>query len=152
MITKIHGLAGLKGQLGAPLGPSKLIEVDQVMINAFADATGDRQWIHTDVERAQRENGHTIAHGILVLSLIVTMANDVFLVDEPVAINYGFDKVRFIAPVPAGTQLAGNFTLQGVEPRPNGTRALWDVQLTSDDDRVVCAALWWTYYPSLIQE
>jgi acyl dehydratase len=92
--------------VGQELGVSQWIAVDQDRINAFADTTGDHQWIHVDVERARSESpyGTTIAHGFLTLSLIPALSKDNYCVDNAkMGINYGLNKVRFLAPVPAGS-------------------------------------------------
>jgi acyl dehydratase len=92
--------------VGQELGVSQWIAVDQDRINAFADTTGDHQWIHVDVERARFESpyGTTIAHGFLTLSLIPALSKDNYRVDNAkMGINYGLNKVRFLAPVPAGS-------------------------------------------------
>ena len=92
--------------VGQELGVSQWIAVDQDRINAFADTTGDHQWIHVDVDRARSESpyGTTIAHGFLTLSLIPALSKDNYRVDNAkMGINYGLNKVRFLAPVPAGS-------------------------------------------------
>jgi acyl dehydratase len=94
--------------VGEELGVSEWQEIDQDRINAFADATGDHQWIHIDVERAKKESpyGTTIAHGFLTLSMIPALTKDNYRVENAkMAINYGLNKVRFIAAVPAGGRI-----------------------------------------------
>jgi acyl dehydratase len=94
--------------VGQELGVSRWIGVDQERIKAFADATGDHQWIHVDVERAGTESPYrtTIAHGFLTLSLIPALSKDNYHVDNAkMGINYGLNKVRFLAPVPAGSRI-----------------------------------------------
>jgi acyl dehydratase len=94
--------------VGQELGVSKWVAVDQDRINAFADTTGDHQWIHIDIERARSESpyGTTIAHGFLTLSLIPALSKDNYHVDNAkMGINYGLNKVRFLAPVPAGSRV-----------------------------------------------
>ena len=94
--------------IGRELGPSAWIVVDQAMIDRFADAMGDHQWIHVDVERARREmpGGKTIAHGYLTLSLIPRMAATLLeITRRGRGINYGSNKIRFISPVPAGSRV-----------------------------------------------
>jgi acyl dehydratase len=94
--------------VGEELGVSEWVAVDQDRINAFADATGDHQWIHVDLERAETESpyGTTIAHGFLTLSLIPGLSKDNYRVDNAkMGINYGLNKVRFLAPVPAGSRI-----------------------------------------------
>src|SRR5436189_3341488 len=103
--------------VGRELGPSEWITVDQPTIDKFADATGDHQWIHVDVERAKREmpGGKTVAHGYLTLSLVPRMAATLLEVTKRSrGINYGSNKVRFISPVPAGAR---------APPRPADGRA-----------------------------
>src|SRR5437870_10463483 len=108
--------------VGTELGPSEWVTVDQAMIDKFADATGDHQWIHVDVERAKREmpGGKTIAHGYLTLSLVPRMASTLLEVTHRSrGINYGSNKIRFISPVPAGAPLP----LRPPDARaPGGTR------------------------------
>jgi acyl dehydratase len=117
-------LATIGDFVGKELGVSDWITVDQERINAFADCTGDHQWIHVDVERAQRESpfGGTVAHGYLTLSLLPAMHYQVGTVPGGVtaALNYGADKVRFITPVPAGARIRDRITLVGVEDKGGG--------------------------------
>ena len=98
--------------------------IDQETIDRFADVTGDRQWIHVDVERARRESpgGTTIAHGYLTLSLLPAMRAQVGVVPPGATrtINYGLDRVRFLEPVPAGARVRGRIVLSGVDERANG--------------------------------
>lgn len=94
--------------VGAELGVSGWLTVDQARIDAFAAATGDHQWIHTDRRRAEDESpyGTTIAHGMLTLSLIPALSKQCFVVDDAkMGVNYGLNKVRFVAPVPAGSRV-----------------------------------------------
>ena len=101
----ISGLEELKTYVGKEIGVSNWCEVTQEMINTFADATGDHQWIHVDVERAKKESpyGGPIAHGFLTLSLTPKLVWEVYKVDGvKMGVNYGVNKVRFPAPVPAG--------------------------------------------------
>jgi acyl dehydratase len=98
----------LKIHIGQELGPSEWMTVDQAMIDKFADATGDHQWIHVDVERAKREmpGGKTIAHGYLTLSLVPRMAATLVKVTKRKrGVNYGSNKVRFTNVVPAGARI-----------------------------------------------
>jgi acyl dehydratase len=94
--------------VGRALGPSEWLTVSQEMIDRFAEATGDHQWIHVDVERAGREmpGGRTIAHGYLVLSLLPRLAPTLMTIrGRKRGLNYGSDRVRFTAPVPAGARV-----------------------------------------------
>jgi len=112
--------------VGRELGPSAWIVVDQAMIDRFADATGDHQWIHVDVERARREmpGGKTIAHGYLTLSLIPRMAATLLeITRRGRGINYGSNKIRFISPVPAGSRVRLRQRIVNAEEAPgNGIR------------------------------
>ena len=114
----------LKDFVGKELGVSGWITVDQAMINQFADCTGDRQWIHIDVERARRESPFRtpIAHGYLTLSLVAALAFEIGAVpeDTQAAFNYGLDRVRFITPVRAGSRIRLKTTLMSVEDRGPG--------------------------------
>lgn len=107
--------------VGEQLGVSDWVEVDQEMIDRFAELTGDRQWIHVDRERAQREIGGTIAHGFLTLSLMSVMAEQIIDVSGYArTVNYGFDKVRFISPVPSGARIRMRETLVSAERKGEG--------------------------------
>src|SRR5438132_2397667 len=109
--------------IGRELGPSDWITVDQAMIDRFADATGDHQWIHVDVERARREmpGGKTIAHGYLTLSLIPRMAATLLeITRRSRGINYGSNKIRFISPVPAGSRIRLRQRIVGAEEVAGG--------------------------------
>ena len=116
----------LKKHIGTELGPSEWITVDQPMIDKFAEATGDHQWIHVDVERAKRDmpDGKTIAHGYLTLSLVPRLASTLSRVSKRRhGINYGSNKVRFISPVQAGSRVRLRQKLVKVEDvENNGVR------------------------------
>lgn len=101
----LEALSSLVSTETGPFGP--LMPITQEMIDRFADLTGDRQWIHVDVERCRREGVSTIAHGFLVLSLVTALvqAGDVRIVGHGRVINYGADMLRFTSPVPAGCNL-----------------------------------------------
>jgi len=112
--------------IGKELGPSEWLTVTQEMIDKFAEATGDHQWIHVDVERAKRElpGGKTIAHGYLTLSLLPRMAPTLMsITGRRRGVNYGSNKVRFVSPVPAGSRIRLTQTIKSVEPvEGNGVR------------------------------
>jgi len=114
----INGLEELRQLTGQEVGVSDWIEVSQDMINRFADLTGDHQWIHVDVERARKDTpfGNTIAHGFLTVSLLSQMSARTIEVrgDFKMRINYGFNRLRFVSPVPAGSRIRGHFTPQHV--------------------------------------
>jgi acyl dehydratase len=121
----------LKQHIGRELGPSEWMTVDQGMIDKFADATGDHQWIHVDVERAKREmpGGKTIAHGFLTLSLVPRMAATlVNITKRSRGINYGSNKVRFTSPVPAGARIRLKQRITSVDDvAGNGVRVTSEV-------------------------
>lgn len=110
--------------VGKELGVSSWVTVDQKMINEFAETTGDRQWIHVDVERAKKYSpfGAPIAHGYLTLSLVAAMSYDIGAVPDGVAaaFNYGLDKVRFLTPVKAGQKVRMRTTLVSFDPKGPG--------------------------------
>src|SRR3954454_9292570 len=96
------------GESDVDLGTTEWQTIDQARINEFAEATGDRQWIHVDVERAAAgPYGATIAHGMLTLSLVPVMIGEVVSVTATYGLHYGFEKVRFTAPVPVGSRIRG---------------------------------------------
>ena len=108
MTTIVQGTAGLRDLVGQHLGYSDYLEVGQDRVNQFAEATGDHQWIHVDVERAKRESpfGGPIAHGYLTLSLGPLLVPQVVQVQGiSMGVNYGSEKIRFPAPVPVGSKL-----------------------------------------------
>jgi acyl dehydratase len=113
--------------VGQDLGVSEWILVDQARINAFADCTGDHQFIHVNEQRAkQTPFGGTIAHGLLTLSLLPAMAYDVLpkIQGATHGVNYGYDKVRFVSPVPSGSQVRGHFKLESAEITKPGVLAV----------------------------
>ena len=116
--------------IGKELGPSEWLTVTQEMIDKFAEATGDHQWIHVDVERAKRElpGGKTIAHGYLTLSLLPRMAPTLMsITGRRRGVNYGSNKVRFISPVPAGSRIRLRQRLVNAEETKDG-----GVRITSE--------------------
>ena len=125
-MLKVEKPQDLLQHVGQELGPSEWLTVTQEMIDKFADATGDHQWIHVDVERAKRElpGGKTIAHGYLTLSLLPQLAPTLMKVEKRRrGVNYGSNRVRFTAPVPAGARVRLRQKLVKVEPvEDNGVR------------------------------
>ena len=117
-------MAGLGERVGHELGLSDWVAIDQPRIDAFASCTGDHQWIHVDVERAKRESPFRcpIAHGYLALAMVAPLAMQVGIIPQDAAagLNYGVDKVRFLAPVPAGARVRLRVVLVGIEPREGG--------------------------------
>ena len=139
--TAFDDLPKLAGQ---ETGVSDWVTIDQDRINKFADATGDHQWIHVDVERAKTmmPGGKTIAHGYLTLSLIPWLTGD-FLNIQGVTrgINYGSNKVRFISMVPVGSRLRARAKLLAVEPKSGGMQMTTEVTIEIDgQQRPACVA------------
>jgi acyl dehydratase len=128
-----YSLATAPQCVGRDLGVSEWVTVDQDRINRFAACTGDRQWIHVDVERAKSESpfGGPIAHGYLTLSLVAAMVMELGVIppDAATGLNYGLDKVRFIAPVKAGALVHTRANLLAAEPQSGG-RMLLKLQCT----------------------
>jgi len=119
----IASLDEIRAKIGEEVGVSDWILVDQARIDAFADATDDHQFIHVDPNAAASGPfGGTIAHGFLTLSLLSRMAAEAMLVPDGVrmAVNYGFDRVRFLAPVRSGKRVRGRFTLDSIEEKAPG--------------------------------
>ena len=125
-MLKVEKPSDLLQHVGETLGPSEWLTVTQEVIDKFADATGDHQWIHVDVERAKKElpGGKTIAHGYLTLSLLPRLAPTLMKVEQRRrGVNYGSNRVRFTAPVPAGARIRLKQRLVKVEPvEDNGFR------------------------------
>jgi acyl dehydratase len=120
---EFQNMAEMKEAVGEELGTSDWFTIDQDQINKFAEATGDHQWIHVDVERASKEmpGGSTIAHGYLTLSLLPMMNYEIYQVKSTKsAINYGGNKLRFLNMVPAGSRVRGKLKLLSVEESRSG--------------------------------
>jgi acyl dehydratase len=124
MTTRIDGIAGLKQRVGDHLGYSEWHEVTQEQVNLFADATGDHQWIHVDIERAKAGPfGGPIAHGYLTLSLTPALLSEILEVSGiTMAVNYGLNKLRFPAPVPVGSKVRAGVQLDHVEDVSGGVQ------------------------------
>lgn len=139
----IESLAELPALLGQTVGSSAWITVTQQRIDDFARATGDRQWIHVDPARAAAGPfGTTIAHGFLTLSLLPEMADSAFDIrGQRMGVNYGLNKVRFPAPVPAGSRVRGHFRLIGCEPLDGGLQVTMEVTMEREGEaKPVCVA------------
>ena len=122
-------------------------EITQEAIARFAEITGDQQWIHIDVERARRESayGTTIAHGFLTLALTSQLLRDAVgsIGGTRMSINDGLNRVRFPAPVPAGSRVRGRCTLLQLEPIDGGVQATWGVLIERDGGTKPCCAAEW---------
>ena len=126
MTTAAFSFATLSAWIGEELGTSPWVTIGQDRINEFARSTGDHQWIHVDVERATRESpfGGPVAHGYLTLSLLADASMNIGVgpPDAAAALNYGLDKVRFLAPVRAGSRLRTHIWLVVVKDQPGGRK------------------------------
>lgn len=122
-----QNLTEFRQHLGQEIGVSPWDTIPQAQINAFADATGDHQWIHIDPEKAAAHSPFksTIAHGFLTLSLAPRLMSEVYKIESvKMGINYGANKVRFTSPVPSGSRVRMRITLKEIEDQaPNGIRA-----------------------------
>jgi len=128
---------------GEDLGQSEWHTITQEQVNAFADATGDHQWIHIDVERAKSGPfGGTIAHGYLTVSLLPILMTEIFRVENiTMGINYGLDRVRFPAPVLTGSRIRASATLTDVKPNPLGLRAYIRITIEIEgQEKAACVA------------
>ena len=128
--------------VGVELGPTSWLELPQERIDAFAAATDDPQWIHTDPERAAGGPfGTTIAHGFLTLSLCVPMLYELFPPSAGALVNYGVNRVRFPAPVPSGSRIRGRFRVLSVEHVPAGGRGVIEATVECEGvEKPVCVA------------
>jgi acyl dehydratase len=121
----------LESRVGQEIAVSPWVEMPQERIDLFAKATEDLQWIHVDPERAKKSPfGSTIAHGFLTLSMLPKLTESTFeFSDRKMGVNYGLNKVRFTAPVPAGAKIRGRFTLAKYEKLEGGVQTTWSVVL-----------------------
>lgn len=129
MATVVPDLDSLKTLVGIEVGVSAWLTMPQEKIDAFAQLTGDRQWIHVDPARAADESpyGTTVAHGFFTLALVSRLHAEAVQVEGAWSrvINYGLDRVRFSGPVPAGASIRGHSTLQSLEEHPDHVRLTW---------------------------
>ena len=135
--------AELPGAVGEIIGPGDWFKVEQPRVDAFADATGDHQWIHLDAERAAAGPfGGTIAHGYLTLSLLPALVSQVYKVEGVrMGVNYGLNKVRFPAPLKVGASVRVTVQIAEVEPVPGGYQVVATVTVESDSGpKPVCVA------------
>jgi acyl dehydratase len=150
-MTHIEDAPSLREFVGREVGVSDWLEVSQERINQFADATGDRQWIHVDAERAARESpyGATIAHGFLTLSLLSALMKSAVEIRGGVrmGINYGLNRVRFISAVKAGSRVRARATLSALDESAGGLQATWLVTVeTEGGEKPACVAEWLVRY------
>ncbi len=139
----IAGIPALKQLVGEELGVTGWRAISQEQVNAFADLTDDRQWIHCDVERARQSPfGGTIAHGFLTVALAPSFVNELFAVsDVSFGLNYGLDRVRFPSPVPVGSRIRMRATLAAADEIPGGLQTTMVLTFEIEDgDKPVCVA------------
>jgi acyl dehydratase len=143
-VTTTTTMAEVSGLVGRELGTSEWFEVTQDRVDTFADATGDHQWIHVDVERAKAESpfGGPIAHGYLTLSLLVPLFAEVLVVtDTAMGVNYGLNKVRFPSPVPVGSRVRLTATLKDVEQVTGGLQLTFSAVIEREgSEKPACIA------------
>jgi acyl dehydratase len=142
----------IKDRVGEEIAVSDWLEVTQARIEQFADATGDRQWIHVDQARAAVESPFktTIAHGFLTLSLLSPLIREsIRFTGLRMAINYGTNRVRFVSPVPSGARIRARITPSAVETVAGGFQVAWQVTIEREHgDKPACVAEWLVrYYP-----
>ena len=149
-MTEIESVAKLGELVGQEVAVGDWLEVAQERINQFAEATEDRQWIHTDPTRAARESPFkkTIAHGFLTLSLLSELSRLAMSVGGlRMGINYGLNRVRFVSPVPSGARIRARFHLSALEEIKGGAQATWDVTVERDgSNKPCCVAEWLVRY------
>jgi acyl dehydratase len=145
--TTIEALAG---RIGQELALSEWVQVKQQRIDDFAEVIGDEQWIHVDPLRAAAESPYetTVAHGFLLLSLIGHMLRQgIEVVDSPMSIDYGLDRVRFTGPVHAGAVVRGRFVVKAVRRRGHGLLVTWQVTVERQHvEKPCCVAEWLVLY------
>jgi acyl dehydratase len=136
-------LRSLENRVGEEVGVSPWVDMPQERIDLFAKATEDFQWIHVDPQKAKSSPfGTTIAHGYLTLSMLPKLSESTFeFSDRKMGVNYGLNKVRFTAPVPAGAKIRGRFKLLKYEKLDGGVQVTWNVSIEREGgDKPVCVA------------
>jgi acyl dehydratase len=130
--TVFTSVADLERMRGQRVGESAWRTITQALVDEFAHVSGDHQWIHVDPERARRESpfGTTVAHGFLTLSLLSSLSAEVIgMQNARLGVNYGFDRIRFVAPVPVGSEIRGTFAIDDVRPVEGGAQITWHVEV-----------------------
>ncbi len=143
----------LKASIGREVGVSPWVAVTQELINVFAAVSGDKQWIHVDTERAQRESPFktTVAHGFLTVALLSQMSREAvdLHIDSKLRVNYGFNRLRFPAPVPAGSRVRAHLTPNAVRDVEGGVEIAWGIVVEIENQpkpAVACEWLVRAYY------
>jgi acyl dehydratase len=156
-MSQVFNVTGICNQLGQELLVSDWLQIDQSRIDRFAEATGDRQWIHVNPARAANETpfGSTLAHGFLLLSLMPTLGEALFnAAGLRMSLNYGLNRVRFISPVRTGSWIRARYTLAGKEDINNALQMLWRVTMDIQGEcKPACVAEFITrWYPVEAQD
>jgi len=151
-MVDINDVRALRDRIGEEIAVGDWFEVTQARIDQFAAATGDAQWIHVDPARAAAESPFktTIAHGFLTLSLLSSLIRDAMTFHGlRMAINYGMNRMRFVAPVPAGSKIRARFAPVSVEDASGSVQVAWQVTIEREhSDKPCCVAEWIVrYYP-----
>ena len=151
-MIEIKDVRALRDRIGEEIAVGDWFEVSQARIDQFAAATGDAQWIHVDPARAAAESPFktTIAHGFLTLSLLSSLIRDAMTFHGlRMAINYGMNRMRFVAPVPAGSRIRARFVPVSVEDASGSVQVTWQVTIEREhSDKPCCVAEWIVrYYP-----
>ena len=152
-MIEITDVRTLRDRIGEEIAVGDWFEVSQARIDQFAEATGDTQWIHVDPARATAESPFktTIAHGFLTLSLLSALIRDAMTFPGlRMAINYGMNRMRFVAPVPAGSRIRARFMPVSVEDPSGSVQVTWQVTIDREhSDKPCCVAEWIVrYYPA----
>ncbi len=149
-MRRFENAQALAAEIGKPIGPGEWFEVTQKQIDDYAEATGDNQWIHIDVERAAREapGGKTIAHGYLLLSLLGKLQPTIYTVNSPRVLNVGLNKLRFLAPVPVNSRIRLMQTVIAADPQGAGLRitTATEIQLEGSDKPAMAAEIVFLYF------
>jgi acyl dehydratase len=143
---QLQSLRDLRDKIGQEVIVSDWLEISQERIDQFAEITDDRQWIHIDVERARRDSPYhsTVAHGFLTVSMLSRLLNDSLkFATVRMGLNYGFNRLRFTGPVPAGSRLRGRFTLNRLEEIEGGVQTTWGVIVECEGTEKPCMVAEW---------
>ena len=143
---QLQSLRDLRDKIGQEVVVSDWLEISQERIDQFAEITDDRQWIHIDVDRARRDSPYhsTVAHGFLTVSMLSRLLNDSLkFATVRMGLNYGFNRLRFTGPVPAGSRLRGRFTLNQFEEIEGGVQTTWGVIVECEGTEKPCLVAEW---------
>jgi acyl dehydratase len=145
-VLELKSLRDLRDRIGQEIVVSEWMEITQERIDRFADATEDHQWIHVDVERARRDSPFqaTIAHGFLTMSMLSRLlSSSIKFGTAKMGVNYGFNRLRFTGPVPAGSRVRGRFTLRALDDIEGGVQTTWAVVVELEGSEKPCLVAEW---------